>query len=264
MKLKKIILLLILIFTVIFITSCFVPSYEQIWVHPELHAVGINSMLGVYCDEENAVLILEEDYYGRVLFIYRAASVFTNDGNSQIALVISQKTDEKYSYFYPDVNYVTYEADRGKISGYNGIPIEALTEYFTTEQIEILKMNNDWNKPLNEEKFFSVEIYDVKPGSIVYDKRQNELRLATVNFYPNELAPNEMELFITNAKGDAIFFARQMWYDEILKNYMKGDAYLIIFDKDGNIYEDGIEKIINLWDYEEQLIAFKNRFNWYE
>lgn len=254
MKFKKIIVIIFLLCILTLTSSCF-PSYEEIWGNPELQAVGINSMLGVYCYEENLVKMLEEDDFGRTLFAYVAKSIFADtQHNYQISIVISQKTTEKNSYFYPDVNYITYElADEDIYYSPEGIPTEIIEKYFTSEQIEALKQRNDWNKTLNEGNFFEVKIYDVKPSRISYDKMESELQKVS-NLKPGKL-------FIINNRGDEVYCARDKIFDDILQEDV-WKYYLVIFDKDGNIYEDGIEEIIDIWDYKEQLMAFKARFNW--
>lgn len=256
MKAKKLIIVIILIFMLIVPSGCFQWfSYE--FKHPELHAVSMSSLLGVYFYEENSVRILEEDDFGRVLFAYRGMSFLTKNGHMQFALVVSQRTTTKYSYFYPDVNFITCEVLTSKLYSLDGIPEEATNTYFTQEEIEFLKQRNDWNKPLNEEKLFQVKISNVKSWAIDFDKTKSELQRA----FP-ELKRYSLEPFIIDTDDNMIYCARQMWYDENLQQYERDKAYLVIFDKDGNIYEDGIEEIIDIWDYEEQLIAFKARFNW--
>ena len=78
----------------------------------------------------SSVMILEEDVYGRILFEYVTTSVIKEEKIT--ALVICQKIDSKYVYFYEDQCY---------LFSVNEEP-----------EIDLLKANNDWGIPLNESK----------------------------------------------------------------------------------------------------------------
>jgi len=74
-----------------------------------LFTVAIYSLLGArgYTPEYHGyvptdIKVLEEDDYGRVLFAY------CEDQNGTVTtLLIIQKSDEKYSYYYPDYNFIS-------------------------------------------------------------------------------------------------------------------------------------------------------------
>ena len=74
--------------------------------------------------------ILETDDYGRILFQYEAKNRIMDHQESSI--VICQTYDDDYVYMYEDKNCImgTYES----------------------EDVEQLKMVNDWNQPLKMEK----------------------------------------------------------------------------------------------------------------
>ena len=77
---------------------------------------------------------IETDNQGRVLFLIK------NTVDKLMAIAIIQKSDTKYVYFYEDINY--FYTDTYSPS----------TSELVLSQIDELKINNDWGKPLAEEK----------------------------------------------------------------------------------------------------------------
>lgn len=77
-----------------------------------------------------SVGILEEDAYGRYLYEFAAENVVTGEWST--ALVICQKIDTEYVYYYEDECFL--------LPGYG--------EY----DIETLKAKNDWDEPLDESR----------------------------------------------------------------------------------------------------------------
>lgn len=96
----------------------------------------------------SSVEILETDSYGRWLYKCKEYNVITN--KEEAAIVICQKLDDHYVYFYEDKNYLAYE--------------------YTETDIAELKIKNDWDQPLNEDKMtkckiqVSFDMYNVKSG----------------------------------------------------------------------------------------------------
>ena len=99
-----------------------------------LKVAGSFSVPGMYCSDlkgmESSVEVLETDSEGRTLFYYTTDNVIT--GNRETAIVICQKYNSRYVYFYENRCYI--------VSGYENSDIEAL------------KQENDWDMPLNEDK----------------------------------------------------------------------------------------------------------------
>jgi hypothetical protein len=114
--------------------------------HPELFSVAVNSLLGTkgYAQSERPfqpeLVLQEEDNYGRKLFFYNEL-----EGISAYSLVISQKSDSEYVYFYPDYNFISSE-----------------DEVFSDEETEVLKRKNDWGKEINEDKCTKTNIVTKK------------------------------------------------------------------------------------------------------
>lgn len=72
----------------------------------DLFSVAVNSLLGVngYGGKGSGpkIQVIEEDNYGRKLFSYLGDGL----GNSY-SLLICQKSDDKYAYYYPDFNIIS-------------------------------------------------------------------------------------------------------------------------------------------------------------
>lgn len=97
------------------------------------------------------VVQIEMDDYGRRLFRLREASSMMAD---DIELyVISQKTDEKYVFYYADYCYFVFdEMDKQ--------PVE--------QKIQELKNCNDWNLPVDPEKLSKVSLENGNGPPVVY------------------------------------------------------------------------------------------------
>lgn len=137
--------------------------------YPHLYTVAINSVLtsGMiltpHSYDSAEVYKLDEDEYGRELFVYFGSPIGTVGGTS--SAIICQAHDDKYAYWYDNINYVLspygsyIEEFESGVSNdsQRGIP---------SEWIEELKERNDWGKELDESRFSSAEIvvdrYDFK------------------------------------------------------------------------------------------------------
>ena len=99
--------------------------------HLELTLCGSYAVPGMfYADlkgETSDVTILEEDEYGRILFVYSAPNIITQ--KEENAIVICQQIDRNYVYFYEDICYILQDHDK--------------------EAVEALKTRNNWNCPLD-------------------------------------------------------------------------------------------------------------------
>ena len=96
---------------------------------------AVNSLIAadgtIYKQRDGVKLeVLEEDKYGRVMFSYSEYKSF-NTYN----ILIKQSCDEDYVYYYPDINFISNSDNN-----------------FSTEEIEKLKLENDWNLDLNYNK----------------------------------------------------------------------------------------------------------------
>jgi hypothetical protein len=152
----------ILILVICLLSGCW-SSHDGTYhgEYPELFSVAINSILGTagYGSDgelvfDSAIGLVEEDSYGRILFIYYECNEI-----SQYSLVICQKSDDNYAYFYPDYNFISISIEEYL---YDYEVLEAV-DSFPVDEIEELKTKNDWGMEISESKCMKVEIVRKKP-----------------------------------------------------------------------------------------------------
>lgn len=124
---KKSIIIPLMILCVLIMCSCKLETGEFL----ELALCGSYAVPGCFSSDLKGATpsteVLGRDEYGRILFMYEAVNIVS--GEIEESLVICQKLDEDYVYYYEDICY-----SRGDIG---------------EEAIETLKSENDWGKPLN-------------------------------------------------------------------------------------------------------------------
>jgi len=154
---KEIRIFLLVGFTIVLSIATFIIGYhterlDYYGEYPELYTVTIHSVptvQGYFFDGshgpfDSLILILDVDDYGRVLYIYDESKQYT-------VLGIVQYWDDVYVYFFPaDAgNFTVFHKSKFQQDGfYIGRNIDIITDYFADE-IEKLKLNNDWNKELS-------------------------------------------------------------------------------------------------------------------
>ena len=115
---------------------------------PEIRGYSGTSPEPTYYDP--SIKIVEEDEYGRILFAYNEIYM-----DEKIYLLIMQKTDDKFAYYYQDINYLI---GNGKMFEYENDFDAAIDNGFSNSEMEELKELNDWGREFDETKFIKVEI----------------------------------------------------------------------------------------------------------
>lgn len=159
MKKTKIAICVLLLFVMVLsLSAC---RYAYVGWHTDLYTVAMYNVFGAagFMDGgepiwDSEIFIIETDNYGRVLFFYDEYLAETNYGT---AIVIMQKSDRDYVYYYQDDCYTPYfNTDRQYPFGYR--------DAFSDEDIEALKLANDWNKEINLDKCTKSEITNKIPS----------------------------------------------------------------------------------------------------
>lgn len=122
---------------------------------PALHSVAMESIIGSYSYEMNKIIRLEEDKYGRVLFAFYGGYMYSELGGEHVfAIIIAQRIDENQAYFYDSENVqgLTIDSINGPITW------DVINEYFSADAIDLLKQRNDWGKPIDEMRLFTVAV----------------------------------------------------------------------------------------------------------
>ncbi len=118
---------------ILMISGCFIPySHHKIEMFTQIfHAIPINlGDLHLLKSE-----VIETDKYGRRLFAFS-----TSDSSGYCIL---QKTDDSYAYYYDNISFqLRRESER----------ISVLIDEYAPEDVEELKVKNDWDKELDESK----------------------------------------------------------------------------------------------------------------
>jgi len=206
--------------------------------YPELYSAAINSILGSsgYAhserDYDSEITVIEEDDYGRTLFLY-----YENNIVSTYSLVISQKSDDEYTYFYPDYNFIS-----------------ANKNDFQEAEIEELKEKNDWDTEIDTDKCIR--------AIIVRKKGEGPVEIDTI-----------MEFYKWALRGDAYSFKTSIQFftmDDYSRSMYFGYGVhssnrqvVMLFNPDGSYDQyEGVMELRDKYNYQEQLEAFKDKNGW--
>ena len=228
---KRCVLVLFSIF--LFFSSC-------VNTIPEHFALISTASFAVPCmfqsDMKNAdYKVLEKDNYGRVFFSLTGYCLLSD--TEETVLVIMQKYDEEYVYFYEDICY-SFE--------------NRMEE--TKKQIKNL---NDWNLPIDETKFskrrvdFTLDNYLILDSNADFSKIKNaweqcfkESNASIIDYTISDYDGEKCELYIV-----------------VIENESKEkEYYFSIVDVDS--YKIQYMKIENITDFSENLKLFKQSCDW--
>jgi hypothetical protein len=251
-NMKKIIKYLILIVLVPLIVSCRDTDIYR-GNDPELHSVALESIIGSRGYEMNEVLRVEEDAYGRVLFAFFGDYIYTKFSGQEdvLAIVIAQKTDGDFVYYYDSMNALAVVTIHQL---YEGLTLNLIESYFDEEDFEELKEKNDWNKPINDKLLFRTEVS----------------RKKTCDVHPRELRPYEYLL-----EGDANYNFTQCYGNDrngyILVSVLTEltsdrtgpvAVYLMIINQDHELVSpDAVMRVTDIFD-SEAIKRFKQENGW--
>ena len=206
--------------------------------YPELYSIAIHSLLGStgYGFSErkfdSEITIVEEDNSGRKMFLY-----FENTIVSTYSIIISQKVDDNYSYFYPDYNFIS-----------------AADNDFSEEAIEGLKIKNDWDMPINTGKCVKVEIVRKKAEGPVSGGTLLELNSKALgdDAY-NHLS--SIDFLTTDDYNRSIYFG----YGEV-----GSERYIVMLFKPDGTYDESkcVMELTDLYSYQDELKEFKDLNDW--
>jgi len=140
----------------------------------------------------DSVELLETDAYGRKLYRY-------NMGETWVGMIlIEQKADDSYTYYYEDLCYVMYR--RGERDA-------------TNDEIAWLKENNDWDKPLDDTKMRGAPIGSGDDNIADFKKVLSAVRETLAAMYPGEdtdITINGLEI---DEDGTQLIFG-ELWFNK--------------------------------------------------
>ena len=177
--------------------------------------------------------ILEKDSYGRILYEYTAENIIT--GQAQTALVICQKIDGDYVYFYEDYCYLLGD--------------------YTEEQIDYLKVRNDWGYALNEKlcsrrkNAISFDLYIVTDANY-WGSELDDIFSRSFSVESDQI--KDYCLLDEDSSGNALFWV-------IISEDGMDTPYFAIVDPSGNA---AVMKITADAPYWKELTSFKQAQGW--
>jgi hypothetical protein len=238
--------------------------------YPELYSVAINSVLGTKgytCDSHGPfqahIKIVEKDSFGRTMFLY-----FENRRISPYSLIISQKNDGEYAYYYHDYNFVStsipasafFTTMPDTLSGISfAIDPTASTllndalKHFCNEQIEKLKRKNDWNMDMDIDK--------CERTRIIRQKAEGPVRNSRVKSFYRKVLGSDAPSY-----AHTVFFTKDNYGRSMYVGYGQPRTNRIVvmfFQPDGSYdVNTGVMELIDLNNYQDDLRAFKERNSW--
>jgi len=213
-----------------------------------LNTVVLNNIIGLYSLEDSGIAPMEQDDYGRKLFVYQGKSVAIPDPGL-VAICICQKSDSKYAYYYPEDCFLLYQNNVNSNLRDDALVNKAL-ELAPATDLESLKEKNDWGKPLDLTRC------DKKPLIRSYKEdpvdKDSKLAFYSAVGYMNLPGANVWDfLYLTSDS-----YNRHIYYSQI-----KTDGYAVMFYPDGHF---DYVKITDPLHYQDDMKAFKARNNWNE
>jgi len=238
------------------LSSQLLSSCHDIYLYrsdfPELHSIAVESVIGSMSSEMNRVLILDEDEYGRKLFAFMGDSDLEINMKYPyiIAVIVSQKTNNNYAYYYDTKNYIAVTAE----SEFNDLSIEKVNTYFSDSNLESLKLNNDWNKPINENQLFQVVVSRKKVCDIkVKDIRKYE------KLFSEKLNYNSIDCYSTDRNGLTLVSIITMMSDQSTGEY---SIYLFMLNKEHELVSNAAFIEVSTQINFDALYQFKQMHGW--
>ena len=162
--------------------------------------------------------------------------------------MISQNNDDEYAYFYQDYNFISVEESKWQYTNTLGPPVDD----FTTEEIEELKKQNDWNQELKRNECIKVKVVREKEMGPIEDKKLEKAYYETLGEDGGPHAISRISFLVTDDYGRSIY----IWYGN------SGRNLVIIFQPDGSYEEQGVMELKELQKYQDELKAFKELNGW--
>lgn len=246
---KKYLVVMVLICIFTLLSGCRYKGYSG--KNRDLYTVAINSLLwnlghsyGADRVKDSQIEILEEDSYGKKMFIYYER-YYAGAKLSFSALIISQHSLDGFVYYFEDSNFLLKKQEL----------FTAQIQEFTTEEKNNLKILNDWNKEINLSKCIKKEVTKYKKNipmekNIILEELTKEFNLQNQQF-------NLFTHFLTiNSKLNYIFYGsirlseeNNIFFAALVQP--KEEGYTIQFFVPSDVY-----------NYQEEFLVFKIKNRW--
>lgn len=231
MEMKKILaVLLLLLFSTQALPSC---QKNSQFTH-QLSICGSYGVPGMFCSDLKGMgsdcNMMETDSQGRILFSYTAQNIMTKKQES--VLVICQRYDEKYVYFYEDLCY--------------------LREPYESSDVDEWKQHNDWDASVDYSKMsrrknkVSFDLVIVSESALKYQELRPACRKA-LNISESQI--KELCFVDEDLNGHELY-----WLELDIDG--ETEAYFIIADLNYNIatmaVHSGDLNVLDLSQFKQQ------------
>ena len=246
MKLKRFALIICLAVLLTALAGCAYKGYSG--KRTDLYTVAVNSLLwnnGYSYKTERVtdpqIEIVETDEFGRTLFTYYE-KYYAGANLSFSALIIAQCSLDGYVYYYEDSNYLikAQELYSNELQG------------FSKEEIDDIKILNDWDKAVDLQKCVKKKIS--KSKQVIPVNSQTIIEKAVAEFNLNETNYNiNLDCLTGDDNGNFIVYGSIIKSDENIHF-----AALIKTDS------ENIDWFIpeNPYNYQDEFKAFKESNGW--
>jgi hypothetical protein len=248
MSLVPVRLLVVIVCAILSLSACYLPGGVRRSGRSDLFAVACYSVPFLHSSWDfDRVEVIDKDKYGRVLYKYTSNSdaLFEYNGNHICALLVCQKSDEKYAYYYENYSFIISTGD----------------ETFSESDTQRLKELNDWGTEL-----VSVKLSKVLNSFGPYGKQSffepEKAEDAVKSYLDLQTSPLFFTDLIAIDADKRIFYALREYYKSA-KGYVFGKTYFVISDKAFNI--DSVSSIMIVDDIincQEDMQSFKDRNSW--
>ena len=217
------------------------------------YTVAVNSVLGLVNLFDSQTVLMDEDSYGRQMFVYAGVSIASST-SGLLVVFITQKSYERYVYYYPDDCFLIC----GEIvSGYTSdekMKSDAMAMLSATD-LQALQDENDWGKPLDEARCDKKVISCSNKEPSVKESSKQALYSAVRN--TSSLGQVERLIYLTSDDYNRyIYFTRLC---DANGEYTSG--LIVMFYPDGHF---NYVQITDFLHYQDAMKEFKIKNNWNE
>jgi hypothetical protein len=236
---------------VIFLNGCCLFCFYNVneWKddNPGLFTLAVHSLLGVQGNEDDTLIILETDGYGRVLFSYQTETIWTSDKGT-FGWLIAQKADEEKVFFYPNVCFVQVDAEEDLLGS----------------QKDTLKEENDWGEPLDDNQMDWLPVSRLKISTSL--SKANGIILDAYGSHIQEEGMEDTpqwQLQTVDHEGRELFIIFDLSYDEENEELVWGRMFFLILQSDGSYDPDTFfVEITDRLNFQTDLAELKMENEW--
>nr|MBE6545307.1 hypothetical protein [Oscillospiraceae bacterium] len=236
----------------------------------DLYTVAVNNIFGVLGYESNGeavfdpyIEVIDTDDYGRVLFFYDEG--YRNTYGK--AIVIMQKYEVDFVYYYQDVCQIPYIVTEGSIV------TTSYSDMFSQEQIESLKEANDWNKPLDADKCTRTAVVDSKNDEGTLRLDEDDFERVIKSYVTEHGYKGDDTIYRHSVYCNTDKYGREIFYVYGVGRDVKGEGlsptseskwyyFAIIFNPDKSCPKENIYEIIDPTESYEAIKQLKEDCGW--